>query len=103
MKPVQFSKPASDELTGAARWYETRRSGLGADFDDEIVRIIYGDRWLSTRWVRMAANSLILITLADGARQSGHQMNYRSVPSIGAPRCSMRMLRRTCIEGVPGS
>ena len=40
MKPFQFSKPASDELTEAVRWYETRRSGLGSDFYDAIVRTI---------------------------------------------------------------
>jgi plasmid stabilization system protein ParE len=40
VKPVQFAKPASDELTEAVRWYETRRSGLGAEFYAEIVRTI---------------------------------------------------------------
>ena len=40
MKPFQFSKPASDELTDAVRWYERRRSGLGGDFYDAVVRTI---------------------------------------------------------------
>ena len=40
MKPFLLSKPASDELTEAIRWYETRRSGLGGDFYDAVVHAI---------------------------------------------------------------
>jgi plasmid stabilization system protein ParE len=40
VKPVQFSEPASDELTAAIRWYEMRRSGLGAELYDAVVRTI---------------------------------------------------------------
>ena len=40
MKPFQLSTPASNELIGAIGWYETRRSGLGADFYDAVVRTI---------------------------------------------------------------
>lgn len=40
MKPLLISRPASDELTEAVRWYELRRSGLGGDFHDAIVRTI---------------------------------------------------------------
>jgi plasmid stabilization system protein ParE len=40
VKPFQFSKPASDELTAAIRWYEHRRSGLGGDFYDAVTRTI---------------------------------------------------------------
>ena len=40
MKPFRFSTPASDELTEAVRWYETRRTGLGADFYEAVVRTI---------------------------------------------------------------
>jgi hypothetical protein len=40
VKPVQFGQPASDELAEAVRWYEMRRSGLGGDFYDAIVRTI---------------------------------------------------------------
>ena len=40
MKPFQYCKPASDELTAAVRWYETRRAGLGADFYDAVVRTV---------------------------------------------------------------
>jgi len=40
VKPFQFSKPASDEVAEAIRWYEMRRSGLGSDFYDAIVQTI---------------------------------------------------------------
>lgn len=40
MKLIQFSQPASDELTEAVRWYEMRRSGLGGEFYDAVVRTI---------------------------------------------------------------
>ena len=40
MKLVQFAQPAFEELAEAVRWYETRRSGLGGDFYDAIVRTI---------------------------------------------------------------
>lgn len=35
--PVRSSEPASDELTEAVRWYETRRAGLGSEFFDAVV------------------------------------------------------------------
>jgi plasmid stabilization system protein ParE len=40
VKPVQFAQAASEELTEAVRWYEMRRSGLGGDFHDAIIRTI---------------------------------------------------------------
>ncbi len=40
MKPFHFSDPASEELTEAVRWYEQRRSGLGGEFYDAVVRTI---------------------------------------------------------------
>jgi plasmid stabilization system protein ParE len=40
VKPFQFSKPASDELTAAILWYEQRRSGLGGDFYHAVTRTI---------------------------------------------------------------
>ena len=36
-RPVRSSEPASDELTEAVRWYETRRTGLGSEFFDAVV------------------------------------------------------------------
>jgi len=33
---VRISEPASDELTDAVRWYETRRPGLGAELFDAV-------------------------------------------------------------------
>ena len=36
-RPVRASEPASDELTEAVRWYETRRVGLGGEFFDAIA------------------------------------------------------------------
>lgn len=38
MKPLHFSKPASDELTEAIRWYESHRAGLGGGFYDAVVK-----------------------------------------------------------------
>ena len=40
MKPVRFGQPASEELAEAVGWYELRRSALGRDFFDAIVRTI---------------------------------------------------------------
>jgi plasmid stabilization system protein ParE len=40
VKPVQFSQPASDELIAAIRWYEARRTGLGAELHEAVVRTI---------------------------------------------------------------
>ena len=40
MRPFQFSTPASEEFTAAIRWYESRRSGLGGEFYDAVVREI---------------------------------------------------------------
>lgn len=38
MRPLRSARPASDELTEAVRWYETRRSGLGGEFFDAVVQ-----------------------------------------------------------------
>ena len=35
-RPIRFSEFASAELTEAVRWYETQRSGLGAEFLDAV-------------------------------------------------------------------
>jgi plasmid stabilization system protein ParE len=40
VKPFQFSGPASEELTAAIQWYESRRVGLGAEFYDAVVRAV---------------------------------------------------------------
>jgi plasmid stabilization system protein ParE len=40
VRPFQFSKPASEELAAAVRWYESRRSGLGGEFYDAVAREI---------------------------------------------------------------
>ena len=40
MKPFQLSAPAAEELTAAIQWYEERRSGLGGEFYDAVVRTI---------------------------------------------------------------
>lgn len=37
---LRVSEPASDELTEAVRWYETRRPGLGAELFDAVVATI---------------------------------------------------------------
>jgi plasmid stabilization system protein ParE len=34
---VEFAPEVPDELADAARWYESRRSGLGKEFLDEIA------------------------------------------------------------------
>lgn len=39
---VRVSEPASDELTDAVRWYETRRPGLGAELFDAVAATIEG-------------------------------------------------------------
>lgn len=36
-RSVRSSHPASEELTEAVRWYETRRVGLGGEFFDAVV------------------------------------------------------------------
>ncbi len=37
---VRITEPASEELTDAVRWYETRRPGLGAELFDAVVATI---------------------------------------------------------------
>jgi plasmid stabilization system protein ParE len=34
------SKPAADEFTEAVRWYEARRSGLGAEFFNAVASTV---------------------------------------------------------------
>lgn len=36
MKPFQFSRPASAELTAAIRWYERQHAGLGGELFEAI-------------------------------------------------------------------
>lgn len=38
MIPVAFLPPAEEEMAAAARYYEVRSSGLGAEFLDEVQR-----------------------------------------------------------------
>ena len=40
MNRVEFGLAASEEFAAAVRWYEMRRSGLGSDFYNAIVRTI---------------------------------------------------------------
>lgn len=37
---ARVSKPASDELTDAVRWYEAQRPGLGAELFDAVTATI---------------------------------------------------------------
>lgn len=38
--PVVFRRPALRELQAAALWYETRRSGLGVEFQLEVAAAV---------------------------------------------------------------
>jgi toxin ParE1/3/4 len=40
VKPFQISAPATAELAAAVSWYEAKRSGLGGEFYDAVVRAI---------------------------------------------------------------
>ena len=40
MKSVRISDPASVELAEAVRWYEQKRTGLGAEFFDAVNQAI---------------------------------------------------------------
>jgi toxin ParE1/3/4 len=40
VKPFHISSEATAELLAAIRWYESRRSGLGAEFYDAVSRTI---------------------------------------------------------------
>jgi len=37
---IRTGEPASDEFTEAVRWYEARRSGLGAEFFDAVAATV---------------------------------------------------------------
>jgi ParE-like toxin of type II ParDE toxin-antitoxin system len=37
VKPVRTSAPAGTEFSEAVLWYESRRSGLGGEFFDQVV------------------------------------------------------------------
>jgi plasmid stabilization system protein ParE len=39
-RSVRISKPASEELSAAVRWYETQRPGLGAELLDAVTATI---------------------------------------------------------------
>jgi len=39
-RQIRTSEPASAEFTEAVRWYESRRSGLGAEFFDEVAATV---------------------------------------------------------------
>jgi hypothetical protein len=36
-RALRSSKPASEELVEAVRWYEAQRAGLGAEFYDAVL------------------------------------------------------------------
>ena len=40
MKPFRISHPASAEFADAVRWYEQKRTGLGAEFFDAVTQAI---------------------------------------------------------------
>lgn len=40
MRRIRTSEPASDEFAEAVRWYEARRSALGAEFFDAVATTI---------------------------------------------------------------
>jgi plasmid stabilization system protein ParE len=40
MRRIRTSEPASDEFADAVRWYEARRSGLGAEFFDAVATTV---------------------------------------------------------------
>lgn len=39
-RAIRTSEPASDELTEAVRWYETRRPGLGGELLDAVAETL---------------------------------------------------------------
>jgi plasmid stabilization system protein ParE len=39
-RPLRFAEPAADEFQDSVRWYDSRRSGLGAEFFDTVVATI---------------------------------------------------------------
>ena len=40
MKPLRIAPPASAEFTGAVRWYEDKRVGLGGEFYDAVLHTV---------------------------------------------------------------
>jgi toxin ParE1/3/4 len=40
VKPFRISHPASAEFADAVRWYELKRTGLGAEFFDAVTQAI---------------------------------------------------------------
>ena len=40
IRRIRTSEPASDEFIEAVRWYEARRSGLGAEFFDAVATTV---------------------------------------------------------------
>jgi hypothetical protein len=85
VKPFQFSKPASDELTEAVRWDEMRRSGLGSDFYDVIVRTSAFWRWVFVGYV--ARNLVLIEHLPDGCHEPRKLVGERGMIASRVGEC----------------
>ena len=40
IRPLRVAAPAGDELSEAVRWYESQRSGLGAEFLEAVAQVL---------------------------------------------------------------
>ena len=92
MKPFQFSTPASAELAEAVRWYERRRSGLGAQAYKRALEV--SCRILEITSVRSATQAELVAVVADvlaeGLRKSER---CRYLPAADDPTADRTALR----------
>ena len=91
MKPVRISHPASAEFADAVRWYEQKRTGLGAEFFDAITQAIELVRsgpeigtaagsarsWLLSRFpyrviYRVRDEDIYIVAIAHTSRRPGY-------------------------------
>ena len=99
MKPVRFHRAARAELAKAVDYYESRRSGLGLDFQDEVEAVVrriqpnpgIGGRYKDTNFrhclvrrfpyvvfYRELESTIWIIAVAHGKRRPGYWSRRRT-------------------------
>lgn len=94
MKPFRISHPASAEFADAVRWYEQKRTGLGAEFFDAVTQAVELVRsrpaigtaagrtrsWLLSRFpyrviYRVRDEDIYIVAIAHTSRRPGYRKN----------------------------
>jgi len=67
---VEFTREAEDELVDATLWYESKESGLGTRFRDEISRVVARIGEDATLWriYRVDSDTVIILYVMRSER-----------------------------------